>query len=139
MSFVNKVTSLEKELKAANEHIKFLSSLTGQPGPKQNNLFGDDKPSLFEQEVRVSDKVPGSVSGEDSNFEQAQPQLDIKQQKSTPINDPTQFDQDSYPEDHKSDTHDQQNKTSTAVATKKSLKKKAGKGQVSNYGKVGPL
>jgi hypothetical protein len=135
MSCVNKVQSLEKELKAANEHIKFLSSLTGQPGPKLNNLFGDDKPSLFEQEVRVADKVPGSVSGEDSNFEQMQPQLDIRQQKSTPITDPTQFEQDSYPQDHHSDTHEQQNKTSTAVATKKTTKKKGAKGQVSNYGK----
>jgi hypothetical protein len=34
-----KVASLEKELKAANNHIEFLTSLTGTNGANMNNNF----------------------------------------------------------------------------------------------------
>jgi hypothetical protein len=77
-----KVTSLEKELKAANDHIIFLTSLTGGQLVKKPGLFDDGRPSDFEQEVKL---------GENSESERWRDELELRKEISTPIRDDTEL------------------------------------------------
>lgn len=123
-----KVTDLEKELQAANDHIKFLTSLTGGQIPQKGNLFNDNKPSVFEQEVRINDRVPpalhkgGSTTVEDDIVDNMRRELKMNHLNSTPVDDPTNLNDDSMPEEYKSDAIE-----NSGVLSKKGSKKKGAK------------
>lgn len=124
-----KVGSLEKELKAANDHIMFLTSLTGAQLPGKNNrdLLRENNLDDYEEEVRIIDKVPQSTNkgdstlgGDDEATDSMRKELQFHQQKSTPVQDPTQFD-DGYEDDYKSEEPEDTGKTT--LTTKKIGKK----------------
>ena len=128
-----KINALEKELKAANDHIAVLTSLSGGVGglmPQKNQLFNEGRPSLLEREVTLNEKVPLSTQKGDStaggdeelvSSETIPRDLALQQQKSTPNNYNTKIDEDGYKEDFKSDNYEGMNKT--AGTTKKPKKK----------------
>lgn len=88
-----KISSLEKELKSANDHIGFLTTLTGGGGNlPQNAIMEATKGLLGEEEVKLSEKVPNStvkgnstIGGEEDFLSSGvQKDLPLRKEKSTP-------------------------------------------------------
>lgn len=108
----------------------------------RGGLFEDGRPSIYEQEVRISDKIPlsykaDSIRGEDDMTpnDNIRRDLPLKQLKSTPINDPPIIEDNTYPEEFKSDA--QEVEESTGLPTKKTgSKKKGGKNKKADNGKL---
>lgn len=123
-----KCNSLEKELKVANDHILFLSSLTGAIRPENNkDSYTENNSGHYEEEVRIIDKIPQStnkgdstIGGDDDITDSMRRELLLHQQKSTPVQDHTQFDDGA--DDFKSEEPDETGKTTN---TTKKLGKKA--------------
>jgi hypothetical protein len=88
-----KINSLEKELKAANDHISFLTTLTGGALGKMNDSTHQQKLFGSGKEVPLDEKLPPSIPKGDSSLEPhdeiftkaaAESKLELRQQKSTP-------------------------------------------------------
>ena len=81
---------------------------------KNNGLIQEMRENIIEQEVRMNNDFPSSIQrsdgtiGDDENFmnNSNKNKLLLNQQKSTPVDDPTRFDENTAPEDFKSEAHD---------------------------------
>lgn len=69
--------------------------------------------NVYEPEVRISDKVPSSIKGDSTindedqiHSEPGRKALPFTQQKSTPVNDNARIDENTAPEDFKSELFD---------------------------------
>lgn len=101
-----------------------------------NKLFDDNSPSLFEKEVRISEKIPASthkgdsiIGGEEEYLqnESAQKDLLLKKQNSNQPIESMKEGEDPYFEDFKSNYKEKASKV--VMTTKKQGNKKKGKGQ----------
>lgn len=89
-----KVASLEKELQAANDHIIFLTSLTGGQLAKHTRGLDEERPEGFEQEIKL---------GENSESERWRGELDLRKEISVPVRDDTEFKGEDETEEAKSE------------------------------------
>lgn len=105
----------------------------------KNALFDDGRPSVYEHEVRINDKIPlslhrGESTGADEDStpnEAARKELLLNQQKSTPVEDPTRMEGNLYSEDFKSEVQEIDESDSAALTNhkKQASKKKLTKGK----------
>lgn len=102
-----KVSSLEKELRAANDHINFLTSLTGggkgQIDPSA--LFLEKRPQFFEQEVKLDESEPPSMKKQHSEATEDVNHEKVYHQHSMPIEHAVRMNSTEN-EDFKSDVHE---------------------------------